>query len=311
MPHHARDQLLHRAHHHLVVGVGLVKLEHGELGVVGAVHPLVPEVVPDLVDPLEAADQQPLEVQLVGDPQVERHVQRLVVGDEGARRRPAVLGLQDGSLHLQEPALVQKAAQVRDRPRPHPEHLPDLGMDRQVGVALPVADLGIGQPAVGGDPALGDLRLPPGERPERLRQDLEALHPHRDLAHPGPEQPAPNAEVVVQVQELHQAVAVSQDVAAEVHLQPAGRVLQVGERGLALRAERDHPPGDRHLGPLLPHRVVVGGQRLGGRVAPVEPVGEGRHAQPLELRPLLAPRRLDVAPLVGRAHAALLPKRLR
>jgi hypothetical protein len=47
--HHAggsREQRLDARHHRRVVGVRLVELEHRELGVVRAVDPLVPEVVP-------------------------------------------------------------------------------------------------------------------------------------------------------------------------------------------------------------------------------------------------------------------------
>ena len=52
--------------------------------------PLVAEVAADLEDALEAADHQPLQVQLGRDAQVEVEVERVVVGDErsrGARRR--------------------------------------------------------------------------------------------------------------------------------------------------------------------------------------------------------------------------------
>ena len=47
-----------RAHHHRVVGVRLVELEHRELGIVRPVDALVPEVVPDLIDAIESADDQ-------------------------------------------------------------------------------------------------------------------------------------------------------------------------------------------------------------------------------------------------------------
>ena len=55
-----------------VVGVRLVPLEHRELGVVGRVDALVAEVLAELVDALQPADDQPLEVQLGRDPQVQR-----------------------------------------------------------------------------------------------------------------------------------------------------------------------------------------------------------------------------------------------
>ena len=47
-----------------VVGEGLVALHHRELGVVLARHPLVPEDATDLVDPIDAADDESLQVEL-------------------------------------------------------------------------------------------------------------------------------------------------------------------------------------------------------------------------------------------------------
>ena len=79
------DRLGHGVHEPLaplghveVVRVGLVPLEHRELGVVRGVDALVAEVLADLVDALQAADDQALEVELGGDPQVEVAVQRVV-----------------------------------------------------------------------------------------------------------------------------------------------------------------------------------------------------------------------------------------
>ena len=77
----------------------------------GPVHALVPEIVADLVDPFQPAHEQPLEVQLVRDAEIERHVERVVVGDERPRRRAAVERLQDRRLDLEKPALVEEAAE--------------------------------------------------------------------------------------------------------------------------------------------------------------------------------------------------------
>ena len=74
------DQRLDQLHHVAVVGVRLVALEHRELGVVLARDALVAEVAADLVDAVEPADDQPLQVQLVRDAQVEI----LIVGCCGA-----------------------------------------------------------------------------------------------------------------------------------------------------------------------------------------------------------------------------------
>ncbi len=68
-----------QVHHRAVVAVGLIELEHRELGIVPRADPLVAIDAAQLVDPLHAADQQPLEVQLQRDPQEQLHVERVVM----------------------------------------------------------------------------------------------------------------------------------------------------------------------------------------------------------------------------------------
>ena len=103
------DQVLHAVHRVLVVGVRLVPLEHRELGVVLEVDALVAEVLADLVDALEPADDQPLEVELGRDAQVEVLVELVVVRDERLCERAAVARLQDRRLDLEEALLVEEA----------------------------------------------------------------------------------------------------------------------------------------------------------------------------------------------------------
>ena len=81
----AADRLLDPVHEVAVVGVRQVQLEHRELGVVLGREPLVAEVAVDLVDALEAADDQALQVQLRRDAQVHVQVERVVVREERAR----------------------------------------------------------------------------------------------------------------------------------------------------------------------------------------------------------------------------------
>jgi hypothetical protein len=73
-------------------------------------QPLVAEVLADLVDPLQPADDQPLQVELVRDPQEEVPVQRVVMGCEGTGERAAVERLEDRRLDLEEAALVEPVA---------------------------------------------------------------------------------------------------------------------------------------------------------------------------------------------------------
>src|SRR5690606_32538395 len=60
-PRRLAHELLRERHHVLVVRVRLIELEDRELGVVARRQPFVPERTPDLVDALEAADQQSLQ----------------------------------------------------------------------------------------------------------------------------------------------------------------------------------------------------------------------------------------------------------
>ena len=93
-----------RIAHRVVVAVGLVQLQRGELRVVLEVRALVAELLAHLEHLLHAADDQPLQVQLGGDPEVEIQVVRVDVGLERAGVGAAVDELQDRRLHLGEPA---------------------------------------------------------------------------------------------------------------------------------------------------------------------------------------------------------------
>ena len=118
---HVVDELLAAPGDVPVVGVGLVELEHRELGVVLRREALVTEVLAQLVDALQPAHDQALEVQLGRDPQVEVAVQRVVVRHEGPGQRAAVERLEHGGLDLHEAVLVEEAADGRHRLRAHEE----------------------------------------------------------------------------------------------------------------------------------------------------------------------------------------------
>ena len=58
-----------------------------------AVHTFVAEVTAELIHTLEAPDDEALQIKLVGDTQIERDIQRVVMRDEGARSSTARDGL--------------------------------------------------------------------------------------------------------------------------------------------------------------------------------------------------------------------------
>jgi hypothetical protein len=77
--------------------------------------PLVAEVAVDLEHPLEAAHQQPLQVELGRDAQEHLLVERVVVGHEGLGIGTARDGVQHRRLDLQEAVLDHEAADRADR----------------------------------------------------------------------------------------------------------------------------------------------------------------------------------------------------
>ena len=132
---------------------------------------LVAEVLADLVDALEAADDQALEVQLVGDAQVEVAVERVVVGRERPRQRAAVERLEDRRLDLEEAALVEPAADGATTLRAQDEQLARLLVGDQVELAVAVAGLDVLEPV--------ELL---GRRAQRLGEQRPAGGPQGQLA---------------------------------------------------------------------------------------------------------------------------------
>ena len=141
---HPLDQVNHerlgQLHHALHVGVGLVELEHGVLRAVPLIHALVAEDAADLEDAVVAADDEPFQIELERDAQVEVHVERVVVGAEGSRGRPPGQRLEDGCLDLDEAATLEEGPRFLHHPAAAQEDVHHLGIGDQIQVALPVAE---------------------------------------------------------------------------------------------------------------------------------------------------------------------------
>ena len=75
---------------------------------------LVAEDAADLEHPIHAADDEPLEVQLEGDAQVQLHVEGVVVGDERPGVGAARLDVQHRCLDLDETLRLQRAPEAGD-----------------------------------------------------------------------------------------------------------------------------------------------------------------------------------------------------
>ena len=147
----------------MVIGVRLIQLHQREFRVVAGVQSLVTEHAPDLVHSLHAADDQPFQIQLQRNAQLQILVQRVEVGFKRARRRTARIGDQHGGFHLHKAALVQKAADGADDAGTFDKGVAHLGVDDQIDIPLTIAGVGVGQTV------------------EFFRQRLQALGQQRDL----------------------------------------------------------------------------------------------------------------------------------
>ena len=116
------------------------------------------------------------------------------------------------------------------------------------------------------------MRLPPsssistfgrgrGRSDFARRVDLAGLDCH--LAGLGLHQLAADADVVVEIEQLHDRERVSQVVTSEVDLDAPDRVFEVAENDLTLRSPGLDPSRDRDLRALLPVLVLVQGERPG------------------------------------------------
>ena len=69
------EQLFGEAHHPVVVLVLHIELHTGKLRIVGTVHTFVTEVLADLIDTFETADNQTLQIELRSNTEIEINIQ--------------------------------------------------------------------------------------------------------------------------------------------------------------------------------------------------------------------------------------------
>ena len=219
----AAEQVFKQVHHVVEVGVGLVQLDGGELGVVTGVHSLVAEDAAELVNALDAADDKALERQLGGYTQIHVHIQRIVVGYKGSRRRAAGDGVQHRRLDFHVSAAFQEAADIAHELGANLKVAAALVAHDEVDVALAVLELDVGH-------AVELL----GQRPEALGQQSDLLRVDAYLAGLGLENIALHADDVADVVAAEVLELLLADgVGADIELELAAVVLDVAEYGLA------------------------------------------------------------------------------
>ena len=269
------QQVLEQVHHVVEIGVGLVELDGGELRVVLGVHALVAEDAADLIDPVHAAHDEPLQGQLGGDAHIHVDVQGVVVGDEGPGGGPAGDGVQHRRLHLHKAPAVHKVPDVLDELGAYHKVALYLRVDDQVHIPLAVAQLGAGQAV------------------ELLRQGQQGLAEQGDIHHPDGHLPPLGAEDhAVDPHDVADVVLFKAVILLRVHLvlpgvelDAAGFVLQIAEGHLAHPPLGHQPPGDRHLFALQGVEVLFDARGVAVRHVPGD--GEGVVSALLELLQLV------------------------
>ena len=111
-------------------------------------HPetFVAEVAIDLVDAIEPADDQPLQIKFGRDAQEKIHVERVVMRDKRPRDGAARDGLHHRRLDFDESVRVERAAHRLDHLRALQKNFAHFGIHHQIDIALAVAQLDVGQP---------------------------------------------------------------------------------------------------------------------------------------------------------------------
>ena len=119
-------KFLGQAHQVVVVCVGLVELQHRELGVVLGADAFIAEVAVDLVHAVEPTDYQPLQVKLRCDAHREWDVESVVVGLEGPGRSAACDGVQHRRLYFEVATRIEEVAKSSQNRRALDEDLTNV-----------------------------------------------------------------------------------------------------------------------------------------------------------------------------------------
>lgn len=138
---HSGDEVFSDRHHVVGIAVGPVELASGELGVVGKIDSLVSELAANLVHTLETTHNQHLQVQLRRDTHEQIHVVLVVVSDERLSGGTTGNGVHHGGLDLDEIALVEVAADVRDDLGASDENVAAGVVHDEIEITLAVAGL--------------------------------------------------------------------------------------------------------------------------------------------------------------------------
>ncbi len=282
------DQCLRQVHHSAVVGIGLVELQHGEFRIPAPTQTLVAKVTVDLVDAIQPAHGQPLQIQLRRNPKVEVQVQRVVVGDKGPRHGPTRDRLHHGRFHFDEAMRIHETPHRLHQLAALQKDFAHLRIHHQIDIPLPVAQFHVGQ-------TMPLLR----QREQVFGQKSDCVHVHGKLAGFRAEQVTSDPDVIPQVEQSVKFEAlVAYGIPPDVDLQALATLLQVRKSGLAHQPNRHNAPGDTNRHPrvfqLLGGLVGIAGENLRNGMSEIKPARIPFLSQRFNLFQFPAPQLVDL-----------------
>ena len=243
------EHVLRQLHHAVIVRIRLIKLHKREFRVMARINAFVAEYAADLINSLETADNQALEIKLKRNAELDILVKRVIVRFKRACRRAAGIRDEHGGLDLHEPAVVEKSADLAKDLRALDKRIAHLGIDNQVKIPLAVAHIGILQ-------TVKLLR----QRLERLGEQRKLLRVDGDLSGLCAEHKALYADNIANVHFLELGIRFfPKIVARNIALNDALLILKFAERRLAHDAFDHHAPGNRYR---FAGQPVTGGKDL-------------------------------------------------
>src|SRR5699024_9029235 len=108
------NHFLCKVHDVMEVRIRLIQLNHCEFRIMPCGNPFIPEYPADFVDFFKSPDNQAFQMKFNCDAHEQFHVERIVMGDERARLRPAGDCMHHWRLNFEETALVQIITHLLD-----------------------------------------------------------------------------------------------------------------------------------------------------------------------------------------------------
>ena len=213
------NHLFNQPHHPQVIPVRDVHFQHRKFGVVCPVHSLIAKIFGYFVHAVVAADNKPLQVQFIGNSKIERHVERIMVCDKRARGSAAVEGLQNGRFDFEIAFLVQKFSYGSENQGSFRQDIPNCRIHHKVDIPLPVTQFFVGK-GIEYYFISGFVCLFFYDRKwaQRFCEQLQFLRMNRYFSHFCPEDKAPNADNISNIQKTKCVVNIAKVILLQINL---------------------------------------------------------------------------------------------